>query len=652
MKRSLPLLLLLVTFSTVHSQTKNTFKLGKIFHEELKMNVYEKDTNAKAVVLYEHGKTFINQAKQYNLSTEYYFRIKILKKDGFDKAVVKIPYYRKEEVDKIEGVTYNLENSANIQKSYISEKDIFINKVNENWSEVSFTLPNIKVGSVIEYKYRLTTPYFQKINDWEFQSDIPKIKSEYFSSIIGSYKYNVRLIGALPLDKNEPSVKTRCMEIPGYGKINCSVINLGMKDIPAFHIEDYMTSKKNFISRVTFELASFTYANGDQRKYTEDWKSTDKRLKSSDYFGSKINKSNYFIKNLPDSIFKGTSELAIAKKIYYFIQNHYHWNSRHNTYFEVNPRKAFTSKTGSVGDINLSLFNALKAAEFDVNIALVSTRNNGVPAKLHPVITDFNYVVVVVKIDNVTYFLDATNKQLTFGLTPFKTLNGEMRVMNFKDGSYWLENNPILASLKNVNLQLTIDEDGNTDGTMRIVKSGYEAFNLREQLAKTNEEQYLENFESDAKIEINDYKISGEDRKANKIQQQIKFNLENSIDVSNNQLFINPFLHEKFTVNPFKLNERSYPVDFGYKRNYTYRGSISIPKGFKVISLPENKAFKLENGGGSFIFSIKKSESKITLFYRHKLGKTFYSSDEYFYLKEFFNQIIKVQNAVIILQKE
>jgi len=47
------------------------------------MTVYEKDTTAVAVVLYEQGNTFMNPAKNYNLSTTYYYRIKILKKRRF-----------------------------------------------------------------------------------------------------------------------------------------------------------------------------------------------------------------------------------------------------------------------------------------------------------------------------------------------------------------------------------------------------------------------------------------------------------------------------------------------------------------------------------------------------------------------------------------
>ena len=68
-------------------------------------------------------------------------------------------------------------------KTYLLDKDIFTLKESENWTVKKFTLPNIKEGTVIEYKYSIISPYLS-IDDWDFQSNIPKIKSEFDASII------------------------------------------------------------------------------------------------------------------------------------------------------------------------------------------------------------------------------------------------------------------------------------------------------------------------------------------------------------------------------------------------------------------------------------------------------------------------------------
>ncbi len=640
--------LLITTFS--FSQRSKSVKMGQATLEELKMTVYDKDSTAVAVVLYEQGNTFMNPAKDHNLSTNYYYRIKILKKEGFDKGIVQIPFYKNESVDNIKAITYNIVANS-IQKKNVLEKDIFKNKETENWTTLTFTLPDIKVGSVIEYSYTYTTPYFQGLEDWYFQSDIPKVKSEYESAILGNYMYNVGLRGFLKLDKNNPSVIKRCVNIPGLTQGGCTVLSLGMNHIPAFKEEGYMTSKKNFISRVTFELESFTSASGSKIRYTDTWKSTDKRFKSGDYFGSELRKSNFFKKNLPQELISEKNTLEKAKNIYYFIQNHYTNNGKSFSYSKIDTKKSFNDKVGTLADINISLFNALKAADLDVKIALLSTRSNGLPTKIYPVITDFNYVIVLLKIDEEEYFLDATNKQLTFGLTPFSTLNGNVRVMDFKKGSYWKSLAPKYESNEKINLSVTISEDGEIKGLLRVFNSGYDAYNLKSELNSTSQENYLEKYEANNSLEVNDYKVSGLERNSNQITQTFNFNFEAINEGLQDKIYLNPFFHEKAQTNPFKLTERLYPVNFGYKRNYIYRASIHLPENYSIGELPKSRAFSLPNNGGSFIFNIKKLNAKISIFYKFQLNKVAYTNQEYFALKEFFHQIVKAQSTMITLAK-
>ncbi|WP_347175041.1 DUF3857 domain-containing protein [Polaribacter uvawellassae] len=642
-------ILFITTFS--FSQKSKSAKMGQATLEELQMTVYDKDSTAVAVVLYEQGNTFMNPAKDHNLSTTYYYRIKILKKEGFKKGIIQVPFYKKESIDDVKAITYNIVANS-IQKKHLLDKDIFENKETENWTTLSFTLPDIKVGSVIEYSYTYTTPYFQQLDDWYFQSDIPKIKSEYESAILGNYMYNVGLKGFLKLNKNNPSVIKRCVNIPGLTQGGCTVLSLGMNHIPAFKEEGFMTSKKNFISRVTFELETFTNASGSKIRYTDTWKSTDKKFKSGEYFGSELRKSNFFKKNLPKEIITESNALTKAKNIYYFIQNHYTNNGKSFSYNKIDTKRSFNDKNGTLADINISLFNALKSADLDVKIALLSTRNNGLPTKVYPVITDFNYVIVLLKIADKEYFLDATNKRLTFGLTPFSTLNGDVRVMDFKEGSYWKALSPNIDSNEKIDLSVTITDIGEIKGLLRVINTGYEAYTLKSELNSSSEESYLEKYESDNNLEVNDYKISGLDRKSNQISQTFNFNFETTNDGLQDKIYFNPFFHEKTQSNPFQLTERLYPVNFGYKRNYTYRASISLPENYTIGELPKSRAFSLPNNGGSFIFNIKKINSKITIYYKFQLNKVEYTNVEYFALKEFFNQIVKAQSTIITLEKK
>ena len=142
------------------------------------------------------------------------------------------------------------------------EKDkIYTKDLSGKWKETSFTLPNIKVGSVIEFRYSLISSYTQ-IKDWNYQYDIPKLKSDFTAAIIGNYKYNIRLVGNLKLHRDNFRVKNGCFYLPGIGTGACGVLEYGMDAVPAFKKEAYMLSHHNYVSRLSFELISNTDVGG------------------------------------------------------------------------------------------------------------------------------------------------------------------------------------------------------------------------------------------------------------------------------------------------------------------------------------------------------------------------------------------------------
>ena len=366
--------------------------MGQTTLDELKMAVYDKDSTATAVVLYEHANRYPDRENDEIPRTDYYFRIKILDKSSFDLANLTVNLYKKQKIEDISAITYNITEKGTMNTTYLSDTDIFTTKEQDTWTVKKFTLPNIKEGSVIEYKYSVLSPYLG-INDWYFQSDIPKVKSEFDASILGNYTYNIRIIGYLKLDKDEPSVDKKCVIIDGIGEGACAIYSYGMNNIPAFKEEDYMLSKKNYISRISFDLKSNTGYDGVTTDLTTTWKKADKALQSH-FFNNQTSKKSFFKKYIPEEILTTENTLERAKKVYRFISNHFTWNDNYWTNEDAKVKNAFQEKTGDVGEINISLYNSLKAANIDANLVVLSTRKNGVPTKLFPVIYDYNYVIV------------------------------------------------------------------------------------------------------------------------------------------------------------------------------------------------------------------------------------------------------------------
>lgn len=646
--KKIALLLFLCSYTFIAQQNKSS-RMGQTTLKELKMPYYDKDSTASAVVLFEHANRYPENNNDQIPRTDYYFRIKIFDKSSFDLANISIYLRKDESLKNLKAITYNIADNGAFDKNYIDKNDVFSTD-SESWSTKKFTLPNIKEGSVIEYSYSIISPYLV-IDDWAFQAEIPKIKSHFNASVLGNYKYNARIVGFQKLDINETTVDKKCVNIDGLGEADCILFSFGMHNIPAFKEEKYMLSKKNYISRISFDLKSKTNYNGAITKYTTTWKKADKSLKKY-FFNNQTSKKSFFKKKLPESILNSSNKLEQAKQIYTFIQNNYTWNGEDWRNGDAKVKSAFNKKTGDVGEINLSLFNSLNAVDIDAKLVVLSTRNNGLPTKLFPVIFDYNYLVVKVIIDENSYFLDATNKFLPFGLVPAKVLNGEARVLDFKNEGYWEKLKPKYTASRNTNLKLTLNEQEELEGDLMIRNDGYYALNKRENLSLTNKEQYLEEFESNyLDTEVEDYQVRNMDDLEKSLIEVFKIKIFNE-NTDANKIRLNPILFGRLKENPFKLKERQFPVDFAYARKENYYINLKIPENYTITQLPENAAISLPNKAATFIYNVTKKENSISCYIRLSIHKKIFFSEEYQNLKEFYNQIINLENSYLVLEKK
>lgn len=451
--KKITILLYLIT-SVIIAQKEKSTNLNRANLSELKMSFYEKDSTAKALVLYEQVNRYPDRDNDEIPRIDYYFRIKIFDKSAFDLADIEIYLRKSEQLSNFSAFTYNLTETGTMNRTKLDAKNIFTLDKQNGWTLKKTTLPNVKEGSIIEYKYSISSPYLA-IDDWYFQSDIPKLKSEFNASILGNYLYNIKLVGFLKLDINETSVDKKCVNVDHIGFGSCAVYTYIMKDIPAFVEEDYMLSKKNYISKVSFDLKSRRSYLGDIKKFTTTWEKADQNLKKL-FFNKQTSKTSFFSQVIPPSILTTKDKLERAQKIYTFIQNHYTWNGDFWTNSDAKVKNAFKQKSGDVGEINLSLFNSLEAADIKAKLVVLSTRNNGIPTKIYPIIFDYNYVIVEASINNKKYYLDATDPFLPFGQVPFRTINGEARVLDFDEESKWIKLKPKFNSSMNTNVKITI----------------------------------------------------------------------------------------------------------------------------------------------------------------------------------------------------
>src|SRR5687768_8634945 len=166
---------------------------GKVDKADLEMKDCDFDSKANAVVLFDVGEQYCDLSTIANTTQiERHIRIKILKDKGKSFADVKIPYnsYRNTEyIKNLTAQTYNLDASSNIVATKVEKDLIYEKRINKYRTQQIFTFPEVKAGSIIEYKWtQIREGIFVK--NWYFQKNIPVKYSRYrvdFPGIIEVY---------------------------------------------------------------------------------------------------------------------------------------------------------------------------------------------------------------------------------------------------------------------------------------------------------------------------------------------------------------------------------------------------------------------------------------------------------------------------------
>lgn len=609
------------------------------------MTSYSKDPTAAGVVLYERGNYTVDAADGYiRLIKEVHRKIKIFDLKNFDYSAYEIPYYRENEVQEnikdFKAITHNGKS-----KVFVAENAIFDIKEGPNWALKRFTFPNVQNGSILEYTYKIETPYFFNFGGWPFMHEIPTLYSELHTEIPGNYRYNRTLYGDRELDVNEAEIKLACFHLPGY-KVpgDCEVATYAMKDVPAFKEEKYMLSKNNYIPSMQYELRDIIQIDQSRTSFSKSWEDVDKTFKYDTDLGGQLKYSKFFKDQLPQAITSISDDLERAKAVYYFIQKKMAWNNESSILYNNRVKEAFEASMGNSTEINLGLINALEAVGLKAQIILIAMRDSAIPTKQYPVRTDFNYALVFLEIDNKKYLLDATDKHTPFGVLPMRALNVEGRLLDFKNGSSWEPIIPIAKNMHYVNMQLQADDSGQFSGKVNEVSTGYISISKRKENNDFIRDEVVKRKQSrNEALEISELAMENEKDLEQPYKETYKVSLHEQ-PVSD-ILFLYPFLMETFfTENPFKKEKRKYPIDFGFPILNNYLVSIDMKDQYEIVNVPGNKVLKLPENDGELSVVYDVAGTKVNIRLSVKLNNWNFAPEAHQSLQEFFAELVKIQS--------
>ncbi len=651
---------LLTTTSTVIAQKS---PLDKVTEEDLELKIYAKDSAAPAVYLNKYRETYLDydSNRGWLFINEITERIKILTKEGLDYATVKIRSYKrddeKEEVDDLEGYTYQLVNGK-VEKIKLQKEAIFEQDLSEYWDETAFTMPDVQVGSVIEYSYTTISPFY-KIDDLVLQEDIPV--ASYYAKVRTPGMFTFRRIkkGYFEIQPEE-KIATRSMVISqrgDFGNTRSANINFkeivaefAKKDVPALKEEPYVDNYRNYRMSIVYELISTEFNEGNKREYATTWEEVAKSIFKHEDFGGQLENTN-FLNDAANNIMENheTEESRIDAALQ-FVKNKLTWNGDDRLLVENDLKQVYKEGSGNSAEINLTLIALLRACGVYANPIVISTKAHGIP--LFPTREGFNYVVAGLRRDEKTILIDATDKYATLNILPKRIYNWSGRMINKEGISQEIDLLETIAPSSNTYVKGQLDGDGLLTGEYKQRLVSIEALDFRHLYAsKAAGEWEGYQVEQLGLSEIENYSVEGLKDLDKPLVVSFNFSTDQAIEQVGNKVFLSPLSFLKMNENPFKSDERQFPISFDYPYSRDVMFNIQLPENYKVTSLPESVNLALPDEAGSFIYSVAENNGTLQVIMRYKLNKSLIAADYYLTLKEFFKLRVDKENERVVLEK-
>lgn len=670
MKKLITSTLCVLFFFTIQAQN---YEFGKVSDDEIKQTAHHLDPEAQAAILYKKGKVSL----QYNLGWEYVYdfeaRIKIYNQEGYDYATVEVPLFglgaeRNEILSHFRGFTHNEEDGKTVRER-VRNSNIFDEVFNEFWNRKKITFPNVKAGSVLEFTYKITSPYIRSLPVFEFQEQIPVDFAEYTLELPEYLGYKTFSNGFFPVkresetinkhftfayedfsqkNENRPSLSLRtehASEIQEQTIIKYTAI-----DVPKLVQEEYINSYKNYASSIRNELEWMRMPGGPLETFSRTWEDIAKDVYERKRFGGELNTSKYFEKDLQVVLKDALSQTDKALAVFNYVQDRMTWNGNYNIFTNSGVKEAYREQVGNVGEINLMLTAMLRQAGLKANPVLVSTKSNGIP--LFPTRTGFNYLISAVEVGNTIILLDATSKYSAPNVLPERTLNWFGRLIRDEVNIQSIELMPDTPSRRIVNMDVNLNPDGSIEGKYRLAQTDHFALRFRERHASKSETFYLDELEKRmGDMEISEYSIQNKTDVYKPVVESFSFTKEQAFDIIGGKLYISPLFFETTVNSPFIAETRVYPIDFSHPRSFNYLINISIPDGYKIESIPESVIYELPNGLGDFRFMISNTEGAIQLRVSQDIKTALVSAEFYDTLRDYFSALVAKQAEKVILSK-
>lgn len=584
---------LLLAMATMLSSATQAENWRTVPPDELAMKSEPKAPGAQAVYLYRQIDRSDVDGREFT-----YVQIKILTEEGRKYADVELPFDNaKEYLKSIEARTIRPDGGIVPFDGKIYEKPI-IKATGVKLLSKTFTLPDVEVGSVVEYRYTRAANDERYIYDsrWILSADLFTRQAKFTLAPSTLFSIFWNWPRGLPKGSTEPK--------KGHDRIQMEA-----RDIPPFVREDFMPPEDEMKYRVNFVYISEFTPDKDTAKF---WKQFGRRrFENVQQFADRERPMKEAVATI---IAPGDDPETALRKIYRRTQELRNvaldsdQSEEARKRDKVQPAKdvaeVWRQGRGDGNEIAWLFLALVRAAGIPAQPVLVATRDRYFFSSKLADPTDLNSNIVAVTLNGAVLYLDPGMAYTPFGLLPWSETGVEGLKLD-KDGGTWITvpvPRPTESTIQR-KAALRLSENGTLEGKLTYTYTGLEAQERRwneHNEDATDRKEFLENeVKRDVPSGINVTLTNQPEWKRSDVDlvAEFDFNVPGWAAPAGNRSLVATGVFSNAVKGIFARETREHPLYFSYPALEQDDITIALPPGWHIDSLPRGRSREYEQLG-------------------------------------------------------
>lgn len=548
----------------------------------------------------------------------FYERIKILNEKalagGNSYADVEIPILTfgdfVEQISDLKARTIKPDGSIVEFNGKVFDKVVFKGR-GIKFSAKAFTMPEVSVGSIIEYKYRTTLniPVLIDLkipvrNAWEIQDELFTVKeSLYYQPDTGKRFQSLSRVEFESGGVRYSNVMLNMKDFKEKIRDNGGDKSLELTNVQPFEAEEFMPPENNFKPTVIFFTGHVGKVDVDK-----EWLDIGKTYYD---FYERIMGDNRGVKEAAMKAIGGETDPGMKlRKIYDRVQQLRNLTFERRRTAEES-KAEHIQKNNNVADVMAHgygsseeltvLFVAMaRSAGFDASMVMVPDRKR--QFFVHDWTSRFQIDnrIAAVNLNGKTMYLEPGTRFCPYGFVRWNHTEIDALQLDRKGGTFIKA--PSMSYDKSVtrrNADMVLSEDGTVKGRVVLQLTGAEALEHRLDAIDSDEAGRKKALED----ELKQWLPAGSIVKMDAAQGWengdtplvVSFNVEvpNYASVAGKRLLIPAFLFQSKQNQAFAHGQRKYPIYFPYPFTENDTVSLQVPAGFTLESIPQKEDAQL-----------------------------------------------------------